>query len=139
MKISDPLGKVYTHTMFKRKQQERANKARGGSSRHQHLGSVSDEEDQEEEQKRTRRVENEEDLEELDDDEVLEDDDQSDDSLSTNSSGLAAPTTAAAARGQHGSRRSVRRPISTVRSRSRERNFSAIKIFSPFRQRNILT
>ena len=81
MKISDPLGKVYTHTMFKKRSSYDMKEQRDRSSKAHLARSASEEEDLEDVD---------EDHSEMEDDEEhsLEEDasEQSDDSLSTKSS-----------------------------------------------------
>ena len=82
MKISDPLGKVYQHTMFKKKSYNMAHEVTAGGQRE---NSVRDSEGDEEE-------------EEEDEEAASEVSEQSDDSLSTKSSRVAS-------RGRSSSRR----------------------------------
>ncbi len=106
MKISDPLGKVYTHTMFKKRGSHEGKEGGGGGRgeyssrrvRDEEEGAIVDRDAEEEE---------EEDEDEEDGDSIG-DSERSEDSLSTRSSRLAANSR------ENMMRQSVRRPLSTV-------------------------
>lgn len=84
MKISDPLGKVYTHTMFKKRSYDMKERERSDPkySKHHQDKSVSEDEEEDEDHPRPSHEEEEED----EDHSIVSD--QSDDSLSTKSSRL---------------------------------------------------
>ena len=120
MKISDPLGKVYTHTMFKKRggggssqEESREQRRSKNNNRHRELSEEEEEDDE---------VISQDEEEELDDDQEEEEEgsvaasDQSHDSLSTKSSRLAAGTSRENMIRQSG-RGGGGRPLSTVGKR----------------------
>ena len=105
MKISDPLGKVYTHTMFKKKKGYDMRGDRGGGKGADEALELSDED--------VEGLEEEEEDEDVSEDVSEDASDQSDDSLSTKSSRLAATASHAHAHAAHrGSARRDSRPLS---------------------------
>ncbi len=121
MKISDPLGKVYTHTMFKKRggggssqEESREQRRSKNNNRHRELSEEEEEDDE---------VISQDEEEELDDDPEEEEEegsvaasDQSHDSLSTKSSRVAAGTSRENMIRQSG-RGGGGRPLSTVGKR----------------------
>ena len=100
MKISDPLGKVYTHTMFKKKSYDmRADRAAKNSSKALEFSDEGEDLEGEEE-------------EEEEEEELSEISDQSDDSLSTKSSRLALAQQQQQQQHRGGSTRRDSRPLS---------------------------